>query len=109
MTFTFEKALKIIDHYSFLLGKEISGSAPDFLINDIIIAPTTESEQKIFIGLYNQNSNYQQSLNASGFDKESVNVLLIHHDTFGGNVYHYDIDKYLTKVNLEKIYTNPDF
>ena len=109
MTFTFDTAKKMIKHYSFLIGEDISDDFTDHKINYILIAPEDQTQFDIFIGEFNQNASNEKSLAISGFDKENVRVILVYHDTFGGNIFRYDIDKYLTKKSIEKVYLTPDF
>ena len=109
MTFTFDKAKKMIKHYYYLIGQDILDDFTDHKINYILIAPYDQTQFEIFIGEFNQNTSNKNSLAISGFDKENVRVILINHDTFRGNIFHYDIDKYLTKKRIDKVYLTPDF
>ena len=101
MTFTFENANKIIDTYKYLLGKELSEG---FTVDYISIVPTNQTQLAAYLSNLNQSRNPLYALQISGYDKSSVRVCLINHDKFRGNLYHSDIDNYLTKNNIEKCY-----
>jgi hypothetical protein len=109
MTFDLTTAKKVIAHYSYLIGQEISDKFPGHKIHHIVIAPYDTNQFTAFIGSFNQNENNEASLFASGFDKSKVKVVVIHHDKWRGDILHYDIDKFLTERQIEKVYLNPDF
>ena len=102
--FDFETATKLISHYSYLIGEKISESFPEWNIEYIVIAPFEESQFKIFASEFNQRPNNETALIKSGYDPNKVRVLLVNHDRFRGTIYNRDIDVYLTKQNIEKIY-----
>ncbi len=109
MTFDLDTAKKVVAHYSYLIGQDISDKFPEHTIHHIVIAPADTDQFATFIGAFNQNENNEASLLASGFDKSKVKAILIHHDKWRGDIFHYDLDKYLTKKQIEKVYLNPDF
>lgn len=109
MTFDLNTAKKVIAHYSYLIGQDISDKFPEHKIHHIVIAPDDTNQFTTFVGSFNQNENNEASLLASGFDKSKVKVIVIHHDKWRGDILHYDIDKFLTEKNIDKAYLNPDF
>ena len=109
MTFTFEQAKRIIEHYKYLIGKKMSVNSTEMDITDVLIAPSEHEQQIKFISEFNQLRNNELSLAKSGFDTAAVVVFIVHHDTFRGDVWTSDIDKYLTRMGIEKVYESEGF
>jgi len=98
--FTYDNAVKIIDKYSYLVGKDLESGE----IHYLCVVPSNPQQGAAFMSALNQNDNPSLSLMQSGFDKSSVRILLIYHDRVGGNMVTSDIDAYLSRNNIEKVY-----
>jgi hypothetical protein len=111
MTFNIEQAKRIKAHYEYLIGEPMSvaNTATEMPITDILIAPSEPKQQQIFVSEFNQLRDNNAALLKSGFDKNELMIFFVHHDTWAGNVWTSEIDKFLTRMNIEKVYTNPDF
>lgn len=106
MTFTIDEARAIVKHYQFLIGQDLDQK---LTIHYILIAPSDFEQFKVFMQAFNITPDNQTALISSGIDTSKVKVLLVHHDTWGGNIMHSDLDMYLTRTKGEKVYANPDF
>ena len=109
MTFTFDIAKKLVAHYQFLIGQDFDEQQYNSKITHILIAPNDPIQYEKFINSFNQSGDNQTALLHSGIDKAQVRILLAHHDTWGGNIFTSDLDRFLTRMNIEKVYLNPDF
>ena len=109
MIFTFDIAKKLVDYYQFLIGKDFDERPSKTPITHILIAPNDQKQFSVFVSEFNQSGNNQTALYKSGIDKSQVRILLTHHYTWGVNIFTSDLDKYLTRMNIEKVYLNPGF
>lgn len=107
MNFTLDKAKKIVEHYKYLLGENILREVQECEIHKIVIAPTTAKEFNKFLEILYNSADEFIALGLSGYDKDAVKVILLSFND--GNVFHYDIERYLTDYSLEKVYNNDDF
>jgi hypothetical protein len=73
MTFTYEKAVKIADHYQYLIGKSIDRFG-DQIITNILITPFDEAQRADYFQEYNLFHDKEDSLVVSGYDSQKVYV-----------------------------------
>lgn len=104
MTFTLTIANEIVAHYHFLIGKALDATHSDHKITHILVTPGDQERLASFLNHFTQNANNQTCLLLSGYDPSRVKVLVLHDDTWGETLLYNDIDAYLTKMNIEKIY-----
>ncbi len=109
MTFNIEQAKRIKEHYKYLIGEIMNKEVSDKAVTDILIAPTDATQQIAFISDFNQTSDNDLSLAKTGFNPNDVTIFFAHHDTWAGDVWTAELDKFLTRKGIEKVYLNPDF
>jgi hypothetical protein len=104
MIFNIKDAKEVVAYYQYLIGKDFDMKSGRYNITHIVIAPSDTTQFAKFLNVFNQTSDNQIALLRSGCDTSSVRVLLVHHDTWGGNILTSDIDRFLTRMGQEKIY-----
>lgn len=102
-TFTIKQAKEIIKHYSNLVGECFDESCC-LRITELLICPYDGKQYSNFIKNYARNDDYEKSLLLSGFDPENVEVMVVYHDRTRNILVHNNIDNYLTKMKLPKVY-----
>jgi hypothetical protein len=101
MIFDIITAQKLVDHYKpILIGRPImENEAPT--VTEIIITPSDTKRFKVFVNAIASNG-YKAALIISGYDKNDVLIKLMDYDY--PNLIRRDLDKYLTKNNIKKVY-----
>ncbi|QNN42622.1 hypothetical protein [Pedobacter roseus] len=103
MTFDLQQAKELIAHYQFIIGQPLDKKNNAFHITTLAIVP--DDGQKIANILSSLNENNNMILLAQqGYDVSSVKVVAAHIDKWNGNTFYNDLDSFLERNNLKKIY-----
>lgn len=105
--FTLEQALLITDHYQYLVGELLDDSLVQSKISHISIAPSNNVEFSKFLGLYAGDENPLLALSQVVIEPSEVRILLLYLDKWNGNLLYSDIDSYLKRREIERIYISP--
>lgn len=110
MTFKFDEAVKIAEYYQHLRGRDFDNQpSTDYTIDYVVVTPNYGQQFQRFITYFIQSEDNKTALTFSGFDKSEMMVMVIHYDEFSNILLYEDIDNFLGKNNLGKVYLNPDF
>jgi hypothetical protein len=109
MTFTFENAKKVAEHYKYLIGEPFDNRESKTIIDYILIAPDFGKEFNTFTNAWVESKNNQQALLRSGADLSKVIVIAVSYDDFGNILLYGEIDRFLERRNMERVYLNPEF
>lgn len=108
MIFTYKTAEKIIGFYKHLIGQSFKSSISDLEIINIVIAPEDESKFDIFIDEIQKTTDYNLVLSITGYNPNRVQiVILASHTQISEIRVHQELDQYLRKNHIERVYLNP--
>jgi hypothetical protein len=108
MTISYKFAENIINYYKFLIGKPFNTSIAEIEIINIVVAPNDESQLEVFLKEMQTTMSYHKALSISGYDPEHVVVLVMgSHIDYPEIRVNQDIDLYLRKNFIERVYLNP--
>lgn len=108
MTFTFRTAEKIIGFYKHLIGKPFTSSISELEIINIVIAPTDEQLFDTFIQLMQNTTDYHVALAQTGYDLHKVKIVLMATHVYAPEIrVNQELDQYLRKNHMERVYLNP--
>ncbi len=108
MTVSYKLAENIINYYKYLIGKPFNTSVAEIEIINLVVAPSDHVQFDQFIKEMQTTMSYHKALAVSGYDPENVMVLVM-----GGHINYpdirvsQDIDLYLRKNFIERVYLNP--
>lgn len=101
MLFTVREAKKIVKRYRFLLGQEIADTLP---IDHIIIAPADQAELKLFLKNLFFSKTGMHTFIRNGYENAKVQILIMHVDQFLKQIQYLDLDDFLLRNNLKRMY-----
>ena len=104
MSFNYNTAEQLVYHYQFLIGKQFDNSPSKFKISSVIISPSYGPALEKFWEYFQDEQKFELALEKSGFDKNSVLVFLIDYEPVGNILLYNELDKFLTREKIEKIY-----
>jgi len=108
MIFTFKTAEKIIGFYKHLIGKPFKSSISGLEIINIVIAPEDESKFEVFIEQMQTTTDYVKALSVTGYNPNRVKLVLMASHTQAPDIrVNQELDQYLRKNHLERVYLNP--
>lgn len=108
MVFNFKTAEKIIGFYKHLIGQPMKVSISDLEIFNIVIAPEDEARFDIFIQEMQLTTEYNKALSATGYNPNRVQIILIGVHKYDSSIrVDQELDQYLRKNHLERVYLNP--
>lgn len=108
MIFTFKTAEKIIGFYKHLIGKPFKSSISGLEIINIVIAPEDESKFEIFISQMQSTTDYNKALSVTGYNPNRVKLVLMASHTQAPDIrVNQELDQYLRKNHMERVYLNP--
>lgn len=100
MTLTYENAICIRKSYEYLINKY---NPYDFGITDICIIPADLERLPLFLEYY-KNVPADESLQLTGYDPESVRLIVIREQSLTHPSFIMELDEYLTRAGIEKNY-----
>ncbi len=109
MTFKMEDAAKVAKHYQFLIGRGFYNKPGQYAINYVVVAPSYGETFQRFLTHFAYNENNEIALGLSGFNRNEMMVFAIYYDSFSNIMLYEDIDSFLSKNGLEKVYEKEDF
>ena len=98
------EAKRLVKHYDFLKGHKFSVGNYQYPIDLILIAPSEQDRFGKFLELFNLHRDNEIALNNSGFNSKKLQIILLEDDIGGLQIYA-ELDSYLTKNNIAKVYT----
>jgi hypothetical protein len=107
MIFTYKNALSIVEHYQFLIGKEMQ-DGNETPVTEIAIAPVNDDHLEKFFIEFKKDKDSKKALDAAGYDKSQVQVILLNEEDDKIDLWE-EIDSYLEENKLARVYLNPDF
>lgn len=108
MTFNYKTAEKIIGFYKHLIGKEFKSSISHLEIINIVIAPDDESKFEVFIHEMQSTTEYVKALSVTGYNPNRIKIVLMaSHTQYPDIRINQELDQYLRKNHMERVYLNP--
>lgn len=108
MTVSYKLAEHIINYYKYLIGKPFNTSVAEIEIINLVVAPSDEMQLEVFVKEMQTTMSYHKALSVSGYDPEQVVVLVMgSHINYPDIRVNQDIDLYLRKNFIERVYLNP--
>lgn len=108
MIFTFKTAEKIIGFYKHLIGKPFKSSISGLEIINIVIAPEDENKFEVFINQMQSTTDYNKALSVTGYNPNRVKLVLMASHTQAPDIrVNQELDQYLRKNHMERVYLNP--
>lgn len=106
VTFTIDTAVKVVEHYKFLIGKSLDEREDITNVNYIVIAPYYSDGLEEFWYHFNKEEDNAIALGRSKHDKNKVLIFLVSMNNSSGNTFHEELDNNLTARGIEKIYNS---
>jgi hypothetical protein len=108
MIFTYRTAEKIIRFYTHLIGKPFKSSVSELEIINIVIAPEDESKFESFISEMQTTTDYNKALSVTGYNPNRVKIILMASHIYAPDIrVNQELDQYLRKNHMERVYLNP--
>lgn len=108
MIFTFKTAEKIIGFYKHLIGQPFKSSISGLEIINIVIAPEDDSKFETFIEQMQVTTDYNKALSVTGYNPNRVKLVLMASHTLVSDIrVNQELDQYLRKNHMERVYLNP--
>ncbi|MEP6749925.1 MAG: hypothetical protein ABJB86_19460 [Bacteroidota bacterium] len=107
MTFTYKNALSVVQHYQFLIGREMQ-DGNETPVTEIAIAPVNDDHLKKFFLEFKKTKDSRKALDAAGYDKSQVQVILLNEEDNKIDLWE-EIDSYLDENKLDRVYLNPGY
>lgn len=108
MIFTFRTAEKVIGFYKHLIGKPFKSSISELEIINIVIAPEDENKYDVFIQEMQHTTDYNKVLSITGYNPNRVKIVLMASHLYAPEIrVSQDLDQYLRKNFMERVYLNP--
>ncbi|MES2478183.1 MAG: hypothetical protein V4561_03800 [Bacteroidota bacterium] len=108
MIFTFKTAEKIIGFYKHLIGKPFKSSISGLEIINIVIAPEDDGKFEVFIEEMQTTTDYNKALSVTGYNPNRVKLVLMASHTQAPDIrVNQELDQYLRRNHMERVYLNP--
>lgn len=108
MIFTYSKAEKIIKFYKHLIGQPFKSSVSELEIINIVIAPEDESKFEVFIEEMQRTTDNERALSVTGYNPNRVIIVLMASHMFAPDIrVNQELDQYLRKNHMKRVYLNP--
>jgi hypothetical protein len=108
MVFNIKTAEKIIDYYKHLIGMPLNVSIADLEIINIVVAPEEEGKFDVFMEEMQKTTEYHQALSVTGYNPNRLKIVLMATHKFEPSIrVNQELDQYLRKNHLERVYLNP--
>lgn len=108
MVFNFKTAEKIIGFYKHLIGQPLNVSIADLEIYNIVIAPEDDAKFENFINEMQSTTEYTKALSVTGYNPNRVRIVLMGTHKYDNSIrVDQELDQYLRKNHLERVYLNP--
>lgn len=101
-------AEKIIGFYKHLIGKPFKSSVSEMEIINIVIAPEDDSKFEAFIQEMQTTTDYNKALSVTGYNPNRVKLVLMATHIYAPDIrVNQELDQYLRKNHMERVYLNP--
>jgi hypothetical protein len=108
MIFNYKTAEKIIGFYKHLIGRPFKSSISDLEIINIVIAPEDDAKFEIFIEEMQTTTEYNKALSVTGYNPNRVRIILMASHLQDADIrVNQELDQYLRKNHMERVYLNP--
>lgn len=101
--FNYQEAKRLVTHYDFLKGKKIKVNNSEYVIEHILITPYEKERFGVFLDKYILFRDNDRALAESGFNSNRLQIILMEGDLGGATIWA-ELDSYLTKNNIAKVY-----
>lgn len=108
MTFAFDTAEKIIKFYAHFIGQPFKSSIAELQIINIVVAPEDPQKFEVFLREMQTTTDYNKALSMSGYNPNRVQIELLVRHLYAPEIrIHQELDAYLRKNHIERVYLNP--
>lgn len=108
MIFTYRTAEKIIRFYKHLIGQTFKSSVADLEIINIAIAPEDDQKFAVYLDEIQKTTDHNVALSVTGYNPNRVQIIILASHKFVSDIrVHQELDQYLRKNHMERVYLNP--